>query len=65
MPNLDRFSQGLPDPQQQPIIEECCHCGREMHEGEPAFLFDDEIFCDDECIVEYALSRAAHGVIGQ
>jgi hypothetical protein len=34
MPNLDRFSQGLPDFQEADIVCYCAGCGGEIYEGE-------------------------------
>lgn len=34
---MDRFSQGLKDPQDAPITGECENCGCE--------LYEDEVFC--------------------
>ena len=41
--NLDRFSQGLPDPQEAPVMATCEACGGEIYEGELIWLIENEI----------------------
>jgi len=50
--NLDRFSQGLPDPAEAKVIAHCAACGSEIYAGEMAYKVDGEIVCDNwECVI--------------
>ena len=46
--NLDRFSQGLPDPQDAEVIGYCSYCGMEIYEGA------DNIDIHESCEAEEA-----------
>jgi hypothetical protein len=62
--NLDRFSQGLADAQEMPIVELCKQCSGEMNEGDEAVGFNDETFCGSDCLIEYALEKSEGVIIG-
>jgi hypothetical protein len=52
--NLDRFSQGLPDPQEAPVMAICEACGGEIYEGEEVYDINGDItHADWECLVQY------------
>lgn len=52
--NLDRFAQGLPDPQNAKVMAYCEGCGGEIYEGEDVYVVNGEILHDDwECLVQY------------
>jgi len=52
--NLDRFSQGLPDPQDADVLAYCEGCGREIYEGEDVYRVGSDILhADRECLVQY------------
>ena len=53
--NLDRFSQGLPDPQEAEVKAYCEGCGGEIYEGENAFCYDGEYYHSPECLAEHLL----------
>jgi len=36
--NLDRFAQGLPDPQEAEVKAYCEGCGGEIYEGEEVYI---------------------------
>jgi hypothetical protein len=56
--NLDRFSQGLPDPQDADVLYECDACGAEIYPGEDVFVVNGDIICADlECLRIYADPR--------
>jgi len=38
--STDRFSQGLPDPQEASVACYCEGCGREIYEGEDVWLLN-------------------------
>ena len=51
--NLDRFSQGLPDPAEAEVVAHCAACGCEIYVGEMVYKVDGEIVCDNwECVIE-------------
>jgi len=52
--NLDRFSQGLPDPQDADVLAYCDCCGKEIYEGEEVYtVYDAVIHAEDECLFGY------------
>jgi hypothetical protein len=51
--SLDRFAQGLADPQDVEAVNECTNCGKAIYRGEAYYLdMDGEPLCD-ECAEEY------------
>lgn len=52
MSNLDRFEQGLPDPQEAKVIEECLGCGNEIYEGQDVVHYGDELYCNYKCLAD-------------
>lgn len=56
MPNLDRFSQGAPDPAEAPVLATCKACGGEIYPGESVYVLNGYIFhCDLDCLLEHML----------
>lgn len=52
--NLDRFSQGLPDPQEAKVMAYCKGCGEEIYEGGDVYRVNGDILHNDwECLVLY------------
>lgn len=54
--NLDRFAQGLPDPQEKEpeVIATCaCGCGEEIVEGYEYIEANGEWFADAECFLKH------------
>lgn len=52
--NLDRFSQGFPDPQAANVLAYCESCGLEIYEGEEVYVTHDAILhADEQCLYEY------------
>jgi len=54
--SLDRFSQGLPDRQQEPevVVAECaCGCRMEILDGYVHYKLHGLWFYDDECVLKY------------
>ncbi len=52
--NLDRFSQGLPDPQETEVKAYCEGCGGEIYQGEDVYDVDGVILhAEWECLVKY------------
>jgi len=52
--NLDRFSQGLPDPQDAEVMTYCEGCGGEIYPGEDVYCVNgDIIHAEWECLVQY------------
>ena len=52
--NLDRFAQGLPDPQEALPLEQCQGCGGEIYPGEDVYVVDGYILhSDPDCLVKY------------
>lgn len=52
--NLDRFAQGLPDPQDVAAVEECQGCGRAIYPGEDVYVVDGYILhAAWECLVDH------------
>ena len=50
---MDRFAQGLADPQDVEAVNECTLCGKEIHRGERYYYDPDgEPLCD-ECAEGY------------
>jgi len=62
MINLDRFSQGLPDPQEyEPkLLGECVYCKTEIYEGDIYVTLDGDYYCDEYCLAK-ALGAEFHG----
>lgn len=51
--SLDRFAQGLADPQDAEAVNECTSCGKEIYRGEIYYLdWDGEPLCE-ECARAY------------
>lgn len=58
-PDLDRFAQGLPDPQDVPeeslFIGECVECTEPIARGESALILDSgDLVHEDDCFELYA-----------
>jgi len=53
--STDRFSQGLPDPQDAPVVCECDGCGGEIYEHSLVWLLDDGaiLHSDADCLKDY------------
>jgi hypothetical protein len=52
--NLDRFAQGLPDPQDIAPITFCEGCDGEIYPGEDVYVVDGCILhSDHECLIKY------------
>ena len=52
--NLDRFSQGLPDPQEAEVKAYCEGCGGEIYEGEDVYVVDGVILhAEWDCLYQY------------
>jgi hypothetical protein len=52
--NLDRFSQGIPDPQDAEVITYCEGCGREIYTGEDVYVVNGAILhAEWECLRDY------------
>lgn len=49
---LDRFSQGLCDPQEAPVVATCEACGGEIYEGELVYSISGDIIHPD-CLAEH------------
>jgi len=63
--NLDRFSQGLPDAQSMPLVEECVECLCSISEGSEVVEYMDEKYCSEDCLTENVLKRAEHYYLGK
>lgn len=51
---LDRFSQGLPDPQETKVMAYCEGCGGEIYPGEDVYRINGDILHNDwECLARY------------
>jgi hypothetical protein len=53
MPSLDRFSQGLADPQEARVVGECAGCGGEIYEGEEVWEVDGDLIHYGSCETSY------------
>ncbi len=52
--NLDRFAQGLPDPQDAEVMAYCEGCGGEIYEGEDVYVVDGVILhAEWDCLYQY------------
>jgi len=51
--SLDRFSQGLPDPQESKVWSHCDFCGGEIYRGSTYFVFGGLALCDEGCLDAY------------
>ena len=52
--NLDRFAQGLPDPQEAEVKASCEACGGEIYEGEDVYYVNGVILhADWDCLYQY------------
>jgi hypothetical protein len=52
--SLDRFSQGLPDPQEAKAMAECVGCGGEIYKGEWVLVVGEDILHDrQDCLMQY------------
>ena len=47
---MDRFSQGLPDPQDAEVIDHCLDCGSEIYVGQAAVKYGDGLVCNYRCL---------------
>ena len=59
MDSLDRFSVGLPDPQEQlpEFLGECQHCLQLIYKGDEHTEYDGDVFCDDHCFARHMGAR--------
>ncbi len=52
--NLDRFAQGLPDPQDAKVMAYCESCHGEIYEGEDVYVVYGAILhADWDCLYHY------------
>jgi hypothetical protein len=53
--NLDRFAQGIHDPQEinPKILGRCKHCNELIHEAYEHVIYDRDYFCDVYCFANY------------
>lgn len=52
--NLDRFAQGLPDPQEAEVMTCCEGCGGEIYQGEDVYVVDGVILhAEWDCLYQY------------
>ena len=52
--NLDRFSQGMPDPQEAKVMAYCKGCVKEIYEGEDVYVVDGNVLhAETDCLVMY------------
>ncbi|CAM5794771.1 hypothetical protein [Brevibacillus borstelensis] len=53
---MDRFSQGLPDPQATPNepIDECANdsCQKDIFEGDKVWNYDGDLYCSGKCLAQ-------------
>lgn len=52
---MDRFSQGLADPQEAPLVWFDCAfdaCEEEMPAGSVVWSFDNELYCSGRCLLQ-------------
>jgi hypothetical protein len=49
---MERFSQGLFDPQEVVVVDHCEECGGEIYFGQIATTMDETLFCNDKCLFE-------------
>ncbi|SDH85578.1 hypothetical protein SAMN04489735_10854 [Aneurinibacillus thermoaerophilus] len=62
---MDRFSQGLADPQETHVVGECLSCGGEVYEGEEVWEVEGEYLHDGyDCIRGYIADFATQKVAG-
>lgn len=65
---LDRFSQGLRDPQEAPAVAYCAACQCEIYDGDLVYLMPggDVIHGDRQCLEDYtgAMLASAENLIG-
>jgi hypothetical protein len=60
---MDRFSVGLPDPQEKKVVGECLGCGGEVYAGESVWIIDGDMLHQcDECAVKYVESNSCEKV---
>jgi hypothetical protein len=50
---MDRFTQGLPDPQEAKVFDHCEECGGEIYHGQLATHMNGTLFCSDKCLFHY------------
>jgi hypothetical protein len=52
--NFDRFSQGLPNPQDAEVMAECAGCGGEIYAGEDVYVVNGVILhAEWDCLYQY------------
>jgi hypothetical protein len=52
--SFDRFSQGLRDPQEAPVMAHCAACGGEIYPHEDVYVINGDILHNMwECLVQY------------
>ena len=49
---MDRFAQGIADPQEAKVETECMYCGQEIYSGETFITVGDEPYCNFKCFAE-------------
>jgi hypothetical protein len=40
------------EPDEEVIASECVHCGAELYEGQEVIAWEDEHFCNTDCLLE-------------
>lgn len=49
--NLDRFAQGLPDPQEAIVVDHCEECGGEIYDNQFVWKVGGDVFCCRGCML--------------
>lgn len=50
---MDRFEQGLPDPQEAKVVGYCDECSGEFYEGQEVLTIGQDRVCNFKCLVSY------------
>lgn len=48
---MDRFSQGLPDPQEAKVVDSCEECWGVIYEGQQVWKVGSDVFCCRGCML--------------
>ncbi|SFU39496.1 hypothetical protein [Alicyclobacillus macrosporangiidus] len=47
---IDDYITRVPEPN---VVSSCSYCEGELYEGQEVTVYEDEVFCDEDCLVSY------------
>lgn len=65
MNSFERAEQAWLTPPEDKVVGYCNHCGGEIYQGQDAYIFDGEMYCEKSCIWDYLDNEIENIVAGE